>query len=122
MHSTLWTLQLLFGLLFLLHGILAIRKPASMRTRLEKLPYSSAFLSFIGLCEILGSLGLVLPLWTGIAAGLTPLAAIGLAIIMAGAVWTHLAAQEGAQAAVTTVITLLLALIAYGRWSLLAGL
>lgn len=32
MHSTLWTLQLLFGLLFLLHGILAIRKPASIRT------------------------------------------------------------------------------------------
>lgn len=112
MNSALWVLQVLFGLLFAIHGVVAMVKPARMRPQLAKLPYSSAFLSFIGLCEILGALGLLLPMTIGIAPWLTPLAAAGLAVIMAGAVWTHLVAKEGPQTGVTAIITLLLAFVA----------
>ena len=120
MNIALWTLQILFGVLFFVHGIALMVQPVAMRDVLEALPYPSGFLVFIGVCEMLGGLGLILPMWTGIAKWPTPLAGAGLAIIMAGAAWPHLTAQEGVQTGFTLVITLLLAFVTYARWSLFA--
>ena len=120
MKTFLWTLQILFGVLFFFHDIALLVQPAPMHDMLEMLPYPSGFLLFIGVSEILGGLGLILPMWTGIAKWLTPLAGAGLAIIMAGAAWTHLTAQEGVQTGFTLVITLLLAFVTYARRSLFA--
>ena len=115
-------LQILLALLFSTQGSALIVKPARVRDQLHHLPYSSRFLSFIGVCEVLGGLGLILPLGTGILPWLTPLAAAGLAIIMAGAVWTHVSANERLQTTVTTFITLLLVLVVVVRWPLLKNL
>ena len=52
------------------------------------------FLRFIGLCEVLGALGLILPRLLGIRPGLTPLAATGLVIIMVGATVVTLMAGD----------------------------
>ena len=75
MKTFLWTLQILFGVLFFFHDIALLVQPAPMHDMLEMLPYPSGFLLFIGVCEILGGLGLILPMWTGIAQWLIPLAA-----------------------------------------------
>ena len=122
MTTLLWTLQILFGLLFIVHGPLLIAKPGGMAEQLNELPYSGGFLTFIGLCEFLGGLGLILPAWTGIAPWLTPLAAAGLAIIMAGAVWSHLSERQVPQIAVTGLIVLAMAFITFARWPLFGGL
>jgi len=85
MNIILWIVQILLGLLFVFSGTMKfIMTPEQM---LEGSPVMlpAWFLHFIGICEILGGIGLVLPWATGIKKGLTPLAAILLVVIMVGA-------------------------------------
>jgi hypothetical protein len=79
-----------------------------------------AFVRFIGVAELLGGLGLILPGLLRIRPGLTPLAAAGLVIIMIGAVVITLMGGGGAvaMAAIPAVTGLLAAFVAYGRWRL----
>nr|NIN06591.1 DoxX family protein [Armatimonadota bacterium] len=81
-------------------------------------PLPDLFLRFIGVCEVLGALGLILPGLLRIRTGLTPLAAAGLVIIMIGAVAVTLMGGEIMMAAIPLVVGLLSAFIAYGRWRL----
>ena len=74
------------------------------------------FLRFIGLAEVLGALGLILPGLLRIRPGLTPLAASGLVIIMTGAVGITIAIAGVAQAVVPGVVGALAASVAIGRW------
>ncbi|MCB0044674.1 MAG: DoxX family protein [Caldilineaceae bacterium] len=74
--------------------------------------------TFIGISELLGGLGLVLPALTGIWPVLTPLAALGLALIMVLAIIFHAMRRES-QAIVFNVVLLVLAVfVAYGRFTL----
>jgi hypothetical protein len=77
------------------------------------------FLRFIGVAELLGGLGLILPSLLRIRPGLTPLAAAGLVIIMAGATGMTLAAGAVGPAMFPLAVGLLLVFVAYGRWRLL---
>jgi uncharacterized membrane protein YphA (DoxX/SURF4 family) len=115
-HYILWTLQVLLALLFLFAGAMKFIMPMAEMTR--QMPLPAWFLYFIGVAEILGGLGLILPWLLRIRPGLTPLAAAGLVIIMIGA--TVISAQTGGVKAAlpTFVIGLLLAFVAYGRWRL----
>jgi hypothetical protein len=82
-----------------------------------------ALLLFISVAEVLGGVGLVLPTLTGIRPGLTPLAAAGLVIIMAGATVltaTGVGGGDPGGAVVPLVLGLLAAFVAYGRWRLVA--
>jgi hypothetical protein len=74
------------------------------------------FLRFIGVCEVLGAMGLILPGLLSIRPGLTPLAAAGLVIIMVGATVITLAWIGVASALIPFVVGLLAAFVAYGRW------
>ena len=76
------------------------------------------FLRFIGVAEVLGALGLVLPGLLRIRPGLIPLAAAGLVIIMIGATIVMWAGGMVAVALMNLVVTLLAAFVAYGRWRL----
>ena len=78
-------------------------------------PFPGGFVRFIGICEVLGAFGLILPWALGIRRELTPLAAAGLAIIMVGATVSTLAIGGGALALVDVVIGVLAASIVYGR-------
>jgi hypothetical protein len=71
---------------------------------------------FIGVVEVLGALGLVLPGLLRIRTGLTPLAAAGLVIIMIGAAALTFAADGLGPALMPLVVGILAAFIAYGRW------
>jgi uncharacterized membrane protein YphA (DoxX/SURF4 family) len=71
----------------------------------------------IGILEILGAIGLVLPAATGILPWLTPLAAVGLAIIMASAAVYHLRRpDEGRNVVLNVILGLMAVVIAYGRF------
>ena len=121
MNILLWIIQILLALLFLFAGgtkfyftIEEMRKMGSPNQIL--LP--GWFIHFIGVCEILGALGLVLPGILRTKQHLTVLAAIGLTIIMIGAVVIS-AMGDGLGAAVpAVVIGLLCAFVAYGRTKL----
>jgi hypothetical protein len=75
---------------------------------------------FIGVVEVLGGLGVILPWLTGIRPGLTPLAAAGLVIIMIGATVVTVMIVNIAMALIPLMVGLLAAFVAYGRWRLTA--
>ena len=116
MNIFLWTLQIVLGVFFTLHGAALLISPPPLQETLDALPYAKGFLQFIGLLELLGGLGLILPWWLGIAPVLTPLAAAGLAAIMLGAVVTHAQASEVQQAVLLSAFPMLLAFITFSRW------
>jgi len=82
------------------------------------IPLPGAFLRFIGVVEVLGAVGLILPSLLRIRPGLTPLAACGLVIIMIGAVWITVAGGDVTSAVIPLLVGLLAASVAYGRWRL----
>lgn len=119
MNVVLWILQVLLALLFLFAGgtkLIMSAEALSQPATPNQVMLPVWFLRFIGVCELLGGLGLVLPGLLKTKHHLTHLAALGLAIIMAGAV--VLTAIGGAIpiALVNVVILLLLLFIAYARW------
>ncbi len=75
-------------------------------------PYPRSFITFIGVAEFFGALGITLPVWTGILPWLTPLAALGLSIIMVGAIVSHLKLKEYPNALLALMFIVGLALIA----------
>ncbi|PYN43587.1 MAG: DoxX family protein, partial [Candidatus Rokuibacteriota bacterium] len=83
MTYALWIVQGLLALLFLFAGVMKFIMSIEEMTRQIQMP--AAFLWFIGVAEICGGLGLILPSLLRIRPGLTPLAAAGLVIIMIGA-------------------------------------
>ena len=72
-------------------------------------------MKFIGLVEVLGALGLVLPSALRIKPGLTPLAAAGLVCTMVAAAGLHISIGEAAMIAPNLVLGTLAALVAWGR-------
>ncbi len=82
---------------------------------------SDGFVRFVGTSEVLGALGLILPLVTGIRPWLTPLAAVGLLVIQLLAIFMeHLPKKEYNVIPVNFVLLALAAFIVFGRWPLLA--
>jgi uncharacterized membrane protein YphA (DoxX/SURF4 family) len=116
MNRLLWIVQVLLALLFLFAGGSKLVMPAAELTGQTPLP--AAFLRFVGILEILGGLGLVLPGILRIRTTLTPLAAAGLSIIMIGAVVVTIQTMGAALAALPFVTGALALFVAYGRWRL----
>ena len=107
-------LQILLAVLFAFAGITKfVMDPAQMAP--PGSPLSATFLQFIGVCECLGAIGLIVPQLTGIRPQLTPLAALGLIVIMIGAVTITLMTQPAALAILPLVAGMLLCVLAYGR-------
>jgi len=112
----LWTVQVLLALLFLFAGGMKLILPIEEMTR--DVPMPGLFLRFIGVAELLGGLGLVLPGLLRIRPGLTPLAAAGLVIIMIGATVVSFVTGGVLVALFPLVVGLMAAFVAYGRWRL----
>ena len=116
MNLALWIVQVLLALLYLFSGGLKLVLPLEKLTGPVALP--GLFIRFIGVCEMLGALGLILPGLLRIRTGLTPLAAAGLVIIMIGATAITLMGGDVVTAAIPLVVGILAAFVAYGRWRL----
>jgi len=112
----LWIVQGLLALLFIGLGWMKLSTPVEELVAQMAVP--GLLIRFIGVAELLGALGLILPGLFRIRTGLTPLAAAGLAIITAGATVLHLVRGETAMAVFPLVVMLLSAFVAYGRWRL----
>lgn len=109
----LWIVQGVLAALFLFAGGFKLLAPIGMLKGPLELP--GLFLRFIGLAEVTGALGLVLPGILGIQRGLTPLAAVGLVTIMTGATATTIEGGAFAPALLPFVVGLLALSIVYGR-------
>jgi DoxX-like family len=116
MTKALWVVQGLLALVFLFAGGTKLILPLEKMT--GSIPLPGPFLRFIGVAEVLGALGLILPGLLRIRRGLTPLAAAGLVIIMIGATVITLAGGDGWLALIPAVVGLLAAFVVFGRWRL----
>ena len=120
MNIALWIAQGLLAAMYLMAGMIKTFQTAKAK---EQMPWakerSDGFVRFVGASELLGALGLILPLVTGILPWLTPLAAIGLIIIQLLAIFTeHLPKKEYNVIPVNVVLLALAAFVVLGRWAL----
>jgi uncharacterized membrane protein YphA (DoxX/SURF4 family) len=116
MTRALWIVQILLALLFLFAGGTKLTMPAEQLTGQTPLP--ALFLRFIGVAEIAGALGLILPGALHIRSGLTPLAAACLTIIMIGATIVTAMTMSAAFALLPFIVGVLTVSVAYARWRL----
>jgi hypothetical protein len=117
MNRALWIVQGLLGLFFTLaSGAPKLLLP--LETLPMPIPLPGPFILFIGVAEVLGGLGLILPGLLRIRPELTPLAAAGLVLVTIGATVYNLAAGQPESAVFAVVVGLLCAFVAYGRWKL----
>jgi hypothetical protein len=116
MTYALWVVQGLLALLFLFAGGMKLVLP--LEALQGPVALSGPFLRCIGVAEVLGALGLILPGLLRMRPGLTPLAAAGLVIIMIGATVVTVAGAQFASALIPAVVGLLLTFVAFGRWRL----
>jgi|ERR1700736_6588798 uncharacterized membrane protein YphA (DoxX/SURF4 family) len=114
MNVLLWIVQGLLALVFLFAG--GSKLVMSIAEMQKQIAFPGPFLRFLGVAEVLGAIGLILPGLLRIRPGLTPLAAVGLAIITVGATVVTLKTGGGALALFPFVVALLSAFVAYGRW------
>ncbi len=116
MIYALWMVQGLLAALFLFSGGMKLILPLEKLT--GPVPLPGLFMRLIGVAEVLGALGLILPGLLRIRPGLTPLAAAGLVSIMIGATAITLLGGDLMAAMISLVVGLLAAFVAYGRWRL----
>lgn len=119
-HATLWSVQVLLALFFLAAGApKVIGRGLDQWTGFSDLPRGLVVL--IGVTEVLGAAGLVLPMATGVLTWLTPLAALGLVVTVLMAAGFHLRADEWLPAAETGLWASIAIVVAIGRWELIAS-
>src|SRR5438105_692860 len=117
MNMALWIVQVVLAGMFLLAG--GVKAFQYERAKASSPSMSRGLVTFIGGSELLGGLGLLLPALTHILPWLTPLAAVGLAVIMLLAIIFHIRRGEG-RAVITPIVLLALsAFVAYGRFVLM---
>jgi len=119
MTYLLWIIQVLLVLLFLFAGGTKLVIPPDVLASMgspNQIPLPGWLVRFVGVAEVLGALGLLLPGLLRIKPWLTPLAAAGLVVVMIGATTLTIAADGVAAGVVPLVVGLLAAFVAYGRW------
>ena len=117
MHIVLWILQVLLAAVFVAHGWMLLAPPPDLLALMNE-QMGAPFRIFLGIAEVAGALGLILPALTRVRPGLTPLAAASLAFVVLSATVLHLMRAEYGPAVTTTILCLLASFLAYGRWRL----
>ncbi|GAB4544504.1 MAG: DoxX family protein [Anaerolineales bacterium] len=120
MYIVLWIAQVLLAGMYGMAGSMKTTQIAKVREMMSwSKGRSDGFIRFVGASELLGALGMILPMLTGILTWLTPLAAIGLAVIQALAIFTeHLPKKEYNVLPMNVALLALAVFVAWGRWSL----
>jgi len=119
MNVALWVVAGLLAAVYLGAGLAKLTRPKeSLAPAMGFVEdYSAGAVKAIGAVEVLGALGLVLPQATGIAPVLTPVAAVGLAIVQLGAIRVHVRRGERQQLPVNVVLLVLALFVAVGRFA-----
>ena len=118
MNVALWIVQIGLAAAFVLAGVMKSTQP---KEKLQpSLPWVEDFslgtIRLIGVAELLGGIGLILPAVTGIAPILTPIAAACLAVVMVLAAAAHIRRKEPSGVVVNAVLFALAAFVAWGRF------
>jgi uncharacterized membrane protein len=120
MHGLEWVFSIVLAVVFLLTGVTRVfryEKARDLFPWVKEVP--RALVQLIGIAEILGALGLILPAATGIYAWLTPVAAAALCLLMFMAAVFNVVRHERTEAALNVLLLLMLAFVAYSRWPLM---
>jgi uncharacterized membrane protein YphA (DoxX/SURF4 family) len=115
MNIVLWILQALLAAAFAAHGWMLVSPPPELLAMMNE-QLGVGFRIFLGVAEIAGAVGLLLPAATRRLPWLTPLAAACLAFVVASATVLHVVRSETGPAATTALLFVLCAFVAYGRW------
>ena len=119
MNALLWTLQIVLALIFAGAGAIKLIQP---RDKLAKTlggwvdDFPAQLLKPLGLAELLGAIGLIVPPLVHIAPILTPVAASALLLTMIGAMVTHARRREFTNVAVNVLLAIMAAVVAWGRF------
>jgi len=118
MNTVLWILQIVLAVAFGLAGIGKLAQPKEkLQERMGWVEgYSQGTIRLIGAAEVLAAIGLVVPAATGILPWLTPLAALGLVVVMVLAIRVHLRRHETQMVVVNVVLGLIAAFVAWQRF------
>ena len=119
MNIALWVVQILLALAFAASGFMKVSQPManlskSMGSWVDD--FGPRYVRLIGTLEILGAIGLIIPAVTHILPWLTPVAAIGLALTMIGAMILHGRRNEFPNMVPSLVLLLLAVFIIFGRF------
>jgi uncharacterized membrane protein len=118
MNVFLWIVQAILAAMFAMSGLVKAIQPKEKLA--GKYPWmqdvSPATVRFIGVVELLGAIGLIVPAAAGIAPVLTPIAGTGLAVMTVLAAAMHIRRKEPSGVAVTAILFVLAALVAWGRF------
>lgn len=118
MNIALWVIQVILAIAFLGSGVNKLARPrlalAGQTPYVED--FSDSQIKGIGALEVLAAIGLVVPPLVHFATFLTPLAAVGLILLMGGATATHVRRREPQMVAVNGVLLILAAVVAVGRF------
>jgi uncharacterized membrane protein YphA (DoxX/SURF4 family) len=119
MNALLWILQIVLALIFAGAGAIKLIQP---RDKLAKTlggwvdDFPAQLLKPLGLAELLGAIGLIVPPLVHIAPILTPVAASALVVTMTGAMVTHARRREFTNVAVNVLLAVIAAVVAWGRF------
>ena len=119
MNVVLWIVAGVLAAAFLASGLMKLAQP---RQKIVESgmgwagDFSDGAVKAIGALEVLGALGLILPAVFDVATVLVPIAAVGLALVMAGAAVVHARRKETQMVVVNVVLLLLAAFVAWGRF------
>ena len=118
LHVALWAAQVLLAVAFGIAGFLKLTQPIASLA--GQMPWTTAvpgwLVRFIGLSEFAAMVGLILPAVTRIRPVLTPIAAVGLVLIMGMAAGFHLSRRETSVVPMNAIFGALAAFVAWGRF------
>ncbi|MCW5876068.1 MAG: DoxX family protein [Anaerolineales bacterium] len=125
MNIALWIVQVLLGIVFAGAGYGKVFRQEQAAAQSPMMAWvgdvPKQLLTFIGLSEMAGALGLIVPALSGVLPWLTPLAAALLALVMILAFGFHLVRKEYQNLVANLFLFLLAAFVAWGRWGLFGG-
>jgi len=119
MRDLIWVFSIVLALIFLITGVSrALRYQQTRKFFAWVNDVPRPLVQVIGFVEILGALGLILPVATGIYPWLTLVAAGALALLLILAILFHAQRHEGSEIGAPVLLLLMIAFVAYGRWAL----
>lgn len=117
MNVALWVVQGLLAAAFLLAGGIKLTQPIDTQAKsMDWVRAVPSLVRFIGTAEVLGAIGLILPMVTHLLPWLTVAAGAGLALVMVSAAAFHLSRGEASRVPVNAVLLILAVFVVIGRW------
>ncbi|RAK02754.1 DoxX-like protein [Larkinella arboricola] len=113
-----WVLQISLALFFMAPALMKIKTPKREMIEKQQLAPGESILPIraLGVIEVLGSIGIILPLWLGILPVLTPLAATGFCVVMVGATIVHYKKGDYKVLPLLVVVFIAAAFVAWSRF------